>query len=272
MILRDGSFVRLRMSGISLYDDNKINIIIPRGQRISEPIDLRSHNAHDITIILEPSSCATIILRSHPGIREATITRRIQCILQEQATLTLHYNEAWHETITSKAEVAVEQKAYSMLYYNHSVQGGGQVYQQFSLMITEPEAHAEIRGIYQVTGKGSVAMTTLQHHDAKYSVSNLQLRGTARDTAQIHHQGTINITKNGAHTESAQHTQLLLLSDQARATSIPNIEVLTHEVQCAHGSAIGRLDQEQLWYLQARGLSPDKAEQMLIDGFLIFKG
>ena len=60
---------------------------------------------------------------------------------------------------------------------------------------------------------------------------------------------------------------LLLLSDHARAISVPNIEVLTHEVQCGHGSAIGRLDEEQLWYLQARGLSPNQAEQMLINGF-----
>lgn len=247
--------------------DQKV-ILIPRGQQLIEPIDLRMHDASDILIILEPSSSATIIHGSNPQARDTTITCKIHCILHEQSSLTFHYDDSWHESITAKADILVEQKAFSSLYYNHSVKSSAHITQQFSLHATEPGTHAEIRGIYQVAGKGSVTMTTMQHHDAKHTVSNLRMKGIIRDAAHVHHYGTIKITECGAHTESAQHTQLLLLSDQARAISVPNIEVLAHEVQCAHGSAIGRLDEEQLWYLQARGVSPDKAEQLLIDGFL----
>ena len=247
-----------------------MTIHIPRGQRISEPIDLRTHDAQDILIILEPSSSATIIHGSNPSIRSITIERKIHCILHEHATLILDYNEEWHETITSKTDILVEQKASSMLHYTHSARSSAQISQQFSLNATQPDTHADIRAIYQISGKGSVTMTTLQDHDAKHTVSNLRIRGIVRDTAHIHHHGTIRITQRGAHTQSAQHTKLLLLSDHARAISVPNIEVLTHEVQCAHGSAIGRLDEEQLWYLQARGLSPHQAERILIDGFLKF--
>jgi Fe-S cluster assembly protein SufD len=242
-------------------------IIIPRGTQIAEQID---SNINDITIILEPSSSATIILSSDPNARDVSIQRNIHCIIHEHASLTLRYDEAWHESVTAKSDILVEQKKLSSLYYTHSVQSGAEIHQQFSLNAVEPDTHADIRGIYHVTGKGSVTMTTLQHHDAQHTVSNLSIKGILRDAAHMHHHGTIKITERGAHTESAQHTQLLLLSDHARAISVPNIEVLTHEVQCAHGSAIGRLDQEQIWYLQARGLSPNQAEQLLIDGFLKF--
>lgn len=247
-----------------------MTLIIPRGQRISEPIDLRMQNAQDITIILEPSSSATIIHGSNPLARDTAIERNIHCIIHEQATLTLRYDELWHESVTAKTELSVEQKKLSSLYYTHSATGGAQIFQQFSLNALEPHTHADMRGIYQVAGNGSVAMTTLQYHDAKQTVSNLCIKGIVRDAGRIDHHGTIRITERGAQTESAQNTQLLLLSDQARALSVPNIEVLVHEVQCAHGSAIGRLDEEQLWYLQARGVSPVQAEKLLIDGFLNF--
>lgn len=249
--------------------DQKI-ILIPRGQVIQESIDVRMHDVQDITIILEPSSSATIIHGSNPSARNMIIERNIHCIVHEHATLTLHYDEEWHESVTAKTDILVEQKKLSSLYYTHSAKSSAQIFQQFSLNASEPNAHADVRGIYQVAGKGSVTMTTLQHHDAKNTISNLRIKGTVRDAAHVHHHGTIRITQRGAHTESAQHTKLLLLSDQARAISVPNIEVLTHDVQCAHGSAIGRLDEEQLWYLQARGLPPAQAEQLLIDGFLKF--
>jgi Fe-S cluster assembly protein SufD len=254
---------------ITTYDD-QINIIIPRGQRISEPIDLRAHDAQEILIILEPASSAIITLSSDSSLRDTTIQYKIHCILHEQATLTLRYDESWHENVIAKTDIIVEQKQLSSLHYKHSVQGGAQIFQQFSLKALEPNTHAEIRGTYAITGKGSVIITTLQYHDAKHTVSNLCIKGILRDAAHMHHYGTIKITERGAQTESAQHTKLLLLSEQARAISVPNIEVLTHEVQCAHGSAIGRVDEEQLWYLQARGVSPNQAEQLLIDGFLKF--
>lgn len=251
-----------------------MNILIPRGQQLTDPIDLRIHDASDILIILEPSSSATIIHGSNAAARDATIERTIHCILHEHASLTLRYDETWHESVQAKTDIVVEQKTFSVLYYTHSAKSGAHITQQFSLKVIEPDTHADIRAIYHVTGKGSVSMTTLQHHDAKHTISNVDIKGIVRDSAQVNHHGTIRITERGAHTESGQHTQLLLLNDQARAISVPNIEVLTHEVQCAHGSAIGRLDEEQLWYLQARGLLPDQAEECLINGFFNddFKG
>lgn len=238
---------------------------IPRGTQMTLALD---NTIDNITIILEPSSSATIIYGSDPNARNAIIQRKIQCIVHDNATLTLRYNENWADDITAETDVNIEQKYSSAVCYTHSVRGGARIKQRFSLMASGTGAHATIRGSYELIGNGSVDMTTLQYHDAMHTMSNLLFKSIVRDAAHATHHGTIVITKNGAHTESAQHTHTLLLSDHARATSVPNIEVSTHEVKCGHGSAIGRLDEEQTWYLQSRGLSYSQAEQCLIDGFL----
>src|SRR5271154_529633 len=115
-------------------------LIIPRGQRISQVID---SSINDITIILEPSSSATITLSSDPSVRDVSIQRNIHCIIREHASLILHYDEAWHETITANTDILVEQKQSSMVYYTHSAQGGAQICQQFSLKALEPDTHAD---------------------------------------------------------------------------------------------------------------------------------
>ncbi len=250
-----------------IIDSSVQTIIILRGQQLIEPIDLRTHDAQEILIILEPSSSATIIHGSNPHARDITITRNIHCIVHENASLTLQYDESWDDTVHAITEVFIEQKASSSLYYKHCVTGGARVTQRLTLRAAGSDSYADIRGRYALTGNGLADMTTLQHHDAPHTKSNLLFKSIVRDTAQMMHNGTIVITKNGAHTESAQHTHTLLLSNGARAISVPNIEVLTHEVQCGHGSAIGRLDEEQVWYLQARGLSYAQAEECLINGF-----
>ena len=244
----------------------------PRGQRISEPIDLREHAVSEkIVIILEPSSSVTLIHGSIPLPTDSTtIERSIQCIVQENASLILRYDETWQHDVTAITQVMIEQHASSMVYYAHSVRGGARIKQRLSLMAIGKDAQVDIRGIYDIIHTGTIDMTTLQYHDAPHTRSNLIFKSIVRDAGQMTHHGTIEITKNGVHTESAQHMHTLLLSNGARATSVPNIEVSTHEVQCAHGSAIGRLDEEALWYLQARGLSRNQSEQILINGFLTF--
>jgi Fe-S cluster assembly protein SufD len=247
-----------------------MTILIPRGKAITDPIDLRMQNASTLLIILEPSSSATIIHGSDPAVHDDIIERSIQFIVHENASLNFHYDETWQSGVHALTNLVIEQQRSSSVHYTHAMSGGARITQRLTLKAIGSDSYADIRGKYLLTGNGSAEMTTLQHHDAPHTKSNLLFKSIVRDTAQMMHHGTIVITKNGAHTESAQHTHALLLGNGARAYSVPNIEVSTHEVQCGHGSAIGRLDEEQLWYLKARGLSPNQAEKLLIDGFFKF--
>ena len=64
-----------------------------------------------------------------------------------------------------------------------------------------------------------------------------------------------------------QASRTLMLSDQARAESIPGLEILADDVHCSHGVSIGELDAEEIFYLRSRGISPEDSRRLLIDGF-----
>ena len=83
-----------------------------------------------------------------------------------------------------------------------------------------------------------------------------------------HYHGTIRVEQDAAwYVASQNNKNILLISNDARAVSVPSLEVLTNEVQCFHGSASGRCDDEQLFYLQSRGIDKKQAHRLLLQAF-----
>jgi Fe-S cluster assembly protein SufD len=78
----------------------------------------------------------------------------------------------------------------------------------------------------------------------------------------------IRIARDAGGSEAYQENRNLLLSDRARADSIPELEILTDDVRCSHGATVAPLDPEQLFYLQSRGLPPNQAMRVIVYGFL----
>ena len=76
------------------------------------------------------------------------------------------------------------------------------------------------------------------------------------------------ISATGAQSEARQLNNNLLLSETSEAASKPELEILNDDVQCAHGSTIGDLDETALFYLRARGINETKARALLIDAFV----
>ncbi len=128
-------------------------------------------------------------------------------------------------------------------------------------------AQASINGIYALDSDQNVSIKTFQYHRAQHTTSDVVMKGMLKDQSQAHFQGLIFIDKQAKKTQASQENKNILLSKQAKVISVPSIEVLQHDVQCCHGSAIGKFDQEQLWYLQSRGLSQLKAYELLIQSF-----
>lgn len=126
---------------------------------------------------------------------------------------------------------------------------------------------ANIKGIYALADSQKVNIHTYQYHKGVQSSSDLVLKGMLKDSARAEYQGLIKIDQGASGTDASQENKNIVLSKDAKVVSIPSIEVLQHDVQCCHGSAIGRFDQEQLWYLQSRGLQQKQAQQLLTRSF-----
>jgi Fe-S cluster assembly scaffold protein SufB len=109
---------------------------------------------------------------------------------------------------------------------------------------------------------------TKQLHEAPHSMSNLIIKSIGYDHSYVEYTGMIAIDNNACKTEAHQQHKALLLNPQARAYARPSIEVEVDDVQCGHGSAIGQLDQEQLFYLHARGIADKRSKDVLLYAFM----
>ena len=75
------------------------------------------------------------------------------------------------------------------------------------------------------------------------------------------------MSEGAQRTDAYQANRNLLLSEQARADSIPGLEILANDVRCTHGATIGNVDDEQMYYLMARGLHRNEAQRLIVEGF-----
>lgn len=126
----------------------------------------------------------------------------------------------------------------------------------------------KIYGLYQGRNQDNFNLYTIQHHQAPSSSSYLLVKGVFEDSSSFFHQGLIRIEKSAQKSSAYQKNQNLVLSKNVFVDSKPQLEILANDVFCTHGSTTGFLNQDQVYYLNTRGLSKTKAKKLLVDGFL----
>lgn len=136
------------------------------------------------------------------------------------------------------------------------------------LEIAHPDARVFIYGLYTGSGKSSYTLTTNQHHTVRGGYSELLVKGIFDDQSSLDYSGYIKIEKNCNGSHAYQKNQTLLLSPRARVSSEPNLEILSPDVFCTHGSTTGRINKEQLYYMQTKGLSAAAARKLYVNGFI----
>ena len=90
----------------------------------------------------------------------------------------------------------------------------------------------------------------VQNHLAQTTTSNIQYRGVLEENAKSFFSGLISIVKEAQHSDAYQSSKSLLLSKNARADAVPNLEILANDVKCSHGAAVGPIDEDQKFYFQ----------------------
>lgn len=121
--------------------------------------------------------------------------------------------------------------------------------------------------LYFAGGNQMHDFRTLQEHAAPRTTSDLLFKGAVQDTAKSVYTGLIKIHKNAKGSVAYQTNRNLTLSHGAWAESVPNLEIETNDVKCSHASTVGPIDEEQLFYLESRGVNPDVAQRLVVLGF-----
>ena len=109
---------------------------------------------------------------------------------------------------------------------------------------------------------------TLQSHEAQHTTSDLLFKNALYDQARTIFAGLIEVQSGSHHTDSYQTCRNLLGSDQAEANAMPGLEIDADQVKCSHGSTSGQISDEEIFYLQARGIPAEQARQIISLGFL----
>jgi len=126
-----------------------------------------------------------------------------------------------------------------------------------------------LNGAYLLRESNSLSVQTKQLHEAAHTNSKLVMRGIVDDSAQVFYSGMIRVEKHARCSVSSQENKNVLLSDMAKAVSVPSLEVLTNDVHCFHGSAIGKFNQDYLFYAASRGIDEKQMQRLLIHAFFV---
>ncbi|TVP56815.1 MAG: Fe-S cluster assembly protein SufD [Gemmatimonadales bacterium] len=129
-------------------------------------------------------------------------------------------------------------------------------------------ANSDMLGLCFGEGDQHFDHNTSQDHVAPHAYSDLLYKGALDGKARSVFRGIIKVHKGAQQTDAYQTNRNLLLSETARADSLPNLEIEADDVRCSHGATVGQLDQDHLFYLMSRGMSREVAERLVVIGFL----
>lgn len=130
-----------------------------------------------------------------------------------------------------------------------------------------PGAESEMLALWFGDRKQHFDHHTLQHHEAPNAHSDLLYKGALTGSARSVFRGLIRVNPGAQLTDAYQTNRNLLLSPDAHATTLPNLEIEADDVRCSHGATVGQVDETQLFYLMSRGLDRRQAERLLVLGF-----
>lgn len=252
-------------------------LYVPRGVRIEQPlfslIGMSSAGQADLNhtlVILEEGAEATLVQEttSHgrtvaPGLHVGAV----EVFVGDGASLRFVNIQNWDSgTWHFSRERALLGRGASIQW---TVGGLGsrlaKVNQDVKLL--GQGARAQVNGVMFTAGRQNLTYLTRQDHVAPNTTSDLLYKAGLKDQSRVVWRGMIRVEKNAQKTDAYQKNDNLVLSDAARADSIPGLEIEANDVRCTHGATAGRVDEEMVFYLRSRGISRDEAVRLIVEGF-----
>ena len=129
-------------------------------------------------------------------------------------------------------------------------------------------AEANIYGAYVCGGEERVKIAVDMHHDLPHCNSRQLFKGVAGGTSKVDFYGKIIVAKDAQRTEAYQENHNILLTDGAKVETKPQLEIYADDVKCSHGATIGRLNEEEQFYMRSRGITLEDAKVLQMISFI----
>jgi Fe-S cluster assembly protein SufD len=252
-------------------------LIVPPGVKITQPLHLLSAispggvDFGHVLVVLGDAAEATVLTETGGG-GTAGSAGGFHCggteiVVGKRAFLRMVNLQNWNTGVWHIARQKARVDADGSLQWTLGALGSrlSQVAQDVALV--GRRAHAQVNGVMFTEGRQQLVYNTLQHHEAADCTSDLLYKGGLQDRSRLVWRGMIKVDQEAQKTDGYQRNDVLMLSDEARADSIPGLEIEADDVRCTHGATSGRVDAEQIFYAQARGLTADEAARLVVAGF-----
>jgi Fe-S cluster assembly protein SufD len=274
--LLDGSpFIALNLA---FLDDGAV-IELPASAIVTQPIHLvfmstgradgSASMAHPHVIIALRENARASIVETYAGPDDARYFTNVvtEIALGENAVLEHHKlqcegAEAFHVGAT---HVHARRSA---TFVSHAISlGGALVRNDLTAVLDGEGVECTLNGLYASDGGGLVDNHTTIDHAKPHCGSREIYKGILAGRSRGVFNGKIIVRPDAQQTDAKQTNRALLLSEDARINTKPQLEIFANDVKCTHGAAVGQLDDEALFYLRSRGISGDAARRLLIHAF-----
>jgi Fe-S cluster assembly protein SufD len=219
-----------------------------------------------VVIIAEAGSKATVVETYAAPSRGFTNTA-VQIVVEDNANLT-HYRvqkdsaEAFHYGVT---EVSVGRGG---VYNSTNINlGGALARHDIEVKFTAEGGEAWVDGLYMLSGSQHSDTHSVIDHIVPHCTSHQSYKGVMNDKSRAVFNGKVFVRENAFGTDAQQSNKNLLLSNDARVDTKPQLEIFNDDVKCTHGATVGQLEEEELFYLLTRGLPETLAKNLLTYGF-----
>lgn len=252
-------------------------VYVPRGVELTLPVEALTTATGDAArvatrtlVVVEDGAKATVIDRyvspDLPGPVQASSAVEIFAgrSAEVEHVGVVDWGAGVRHHLTIRASAGADSRVRSVV-----VTLGGDVVRVEPTMILAGEgADARALGLFFAAGRQHFEHRVVSRHEAPRAYSNLLYKGALKDQAHTVFFGNLVVPPGAPGTDAYQTNRNLVLNEGARADTIPFLEIETAEVKCSHAGAVGRVDEEHLFYLQARGVGEAAAKRLIVLGFL----
>ena len=270
---QDNAFTALNTA----FAQNGVFVHVPDNKVVVQPVILRFiSDARTLNVASQPRNLIVVGKRSEVQIAEAyrsfgdnaSFTNAVtEFIVGEESNV--HYYKIQNESDKSYhiGTTSVLQAGKSVFTANTVTANGGFVRNNLNIKIDGEYAEANMFGLYIPNGKQHIDNHTAVDHAKPNSNSNELYKGILKGKSTGVFNGKIFVRQDAQKTNAFQSCKNVLLSEDASMNTKPQLEIWADDVKCSHGTTTGQLNDDALFYMQARGISKDSARALLTLAF-----
>jgi Fe-S cluster assembly protein SufD len=223
---------------------------------------------HRNLFVLGKNASAQIIICDHTLSPHLFLTNSVtESFTGENSDLDILRLQNEHNNSCQVTNTWISQESHSRCQHGTITLHGGMIRNNLHVKMKGEGAETNALGLFLIDKRQHVDSFTVIEHLSPHCTSNQHYKGVLDDTSTGAFNGKIHVYPGAQKTEAYQANNNILLTDTARMSTKPQLEIYADDVKCSHGATVGQLNEDALFYLQSRGIPKDESRLMLMEAF-----